>query len=662
MKTNISSSGTLVPLLTRVTAILAVLCVFSCEKPSGQDPTAGFNVSGIVLPSSIDCTAGEAVTLQVVGKHGPETTDKVEFAGAQSFVLPILQAESDNFSFVLPAEVYSGDYVFSVIRGEQTRKVGRTRLMITSSEVIDPQEATVYGKVSALGKGVEGVVVSDGYEVTATDENGIYRLNSQKKHGYVFISLPSGYEALSDGVLPIIHSQLTQPASVPERSDFALVPVEGQDNATLLMMGDIHLARRSNTNDRNQFADFVTDINAFAAGVPGPVYGVTLGDMTWDLYWIVNSYGYSDYLRDMNNVKGLQIFHTIGNHDHSMYYSGDFNTVKEYKQKMAPTYYSFNIGKFHCVVLDDVECTNSTRTTDDKGNPCYVREYNGKVVSDEIAWLQKDLSYVDAATPLLVMMHIHVQEEDGSGRLPSSNVTALVDLLKSHPQTHIFTGHTHRLYNHDKLAESEKYYEHNSGAVCGTWWWSGFETPGVHIGQDGTPGGYQVVSLNGTDISWQYKATGSPLDYQFRAYDRNGIHITADKYVPSGNATSKAALTKLLSDTKCCWATASAANEVYINVWNWDPSWTVEVLEGDTPLTVTRVTELDPLHLIAYTAKRLNKSAEAGFATVDTRHLFRATATAPDSELTIRVTDRFGHVYQQTMKRPMAFSTETYEK
>jgi len=31
------------------------------------------------------------------------------------------------------------------------------------------------------------------------------------------------------------------------------------------------------------------------------------------------------------------LYHTIGNHDHSMYYMGDYDTVKEYKELIGPT-------------------------------------------------------------------------------------------------------------------------------------------------------------------------------------------------------------------------------------------------------------------------------------------------------------------------------------
>ena len=364
-----------------------------------------------------------------------------------------------------------------------------------------------------------------------------------------------------------------------------------------------------------------------------------------------HNYSFKEYLADASGIKGVPVYHTIGNHDHSMYYMGDFDTVKDYKENIGPTYYSFNVGKVHYVVLDDVECTNATATTDDKGNACYKREYNGRVVADEIAWLKKDLASVPNGTPLVVTMHIPLYNAQGNASL--KDASALVNVLRTYPEVHLVTAHTHTVYNNDKRSDNH-IYEHNAGAICATWWWSGKETPGVHIGQDGSPGGYTVMDVTGTDFKWQFKPTGKGTDFQFRTYDRNEIQITKAKYAPNYTGSDF---------NSSIWGNASSANEVYINVWNWDPDWKVDVTENGTPLQVSRLSsgELDPLHYIAYTAKRYNKNATATFKTDKNYHLFKVTASSATSTLDIKVTDRFGNVYTETMTRPKAFTTDQYK-
>jgi hypothetical protein len=100
---------------------------------------------------------------------------------------------------------------------------------------------------------------------------------------------------------------------------------------------------------------------------------------------------------------------------------------------------------------------------------------------------------------------------------------------------------------------------------------------------------------------------------------------------------------------------------VLINVWKWDPTWKVEVTENGKALTATRVEMRDPLHLISYSAKRLNKSKDATFLTDNNYHMFKVTASSATSTLDIKVTDRFGNVYTESMKRPKAFVPETYK-
>jgi hypothetical protein len=87
----------------------------------------------------------------------------------------------------------------------------------------------------------------------------------------------------------------------------------------------------------------------------------------------------------------------------------------------------------------------------------------------------------------------------------------------------------------------------------------------------------------------------------------------------------------------------------------------VEVTENGTPLTVTKVTAKDPLHMIAYPAKRWNAGKEPTFNTGNTTHFFKVKASAPNTTLSIKVTDRFGNVYTEEMTRPKAFTIDNYK-
>ena len=642
----------------RIISLLTLVLVLggaSCKKinPESTKVDVQFEV-----PASMTIDEGASeISFRVQFAKPPVSGDKVILgSGTTEYACPVTTISDTRFSVSI-SDVWSrgfgpGTYTVSHQRGATKTRKGTMDVVIkyAGEEEIEPAAgSTVYGRVSCEGTGLAGVVVSDGVEVVKTDAKGVYQMKSKKHHGYVFVSTPSGYEPLVNGILPRFHATVNPNALTPELVNFQLKKVDGQENHRMLMLGDIHLAARN--DDQNQFKDFVGDINKTVEATPGKVYAMTLGDMTWDLYWLDNKYSFKEYLADAAGIKGVMLYHTIGNHDHSMYYMGDFDTVKDYKENIGPTYYSFNIGKVHYVVLDDVECTNSTLDPK-RTDGAYERTYDkdGHVVSEQLTWLKKDLASVPSGTPLVVTMHIPMFTETGTLKFTESQ--DLLEVLRKYPEVHLFTAHTHKVYNKDELA-TDHLFEHNAGAICATWWWTGKLTPGVHIGQDGSPGGYTILDIAGTDFKWQYKATGKGTDYQFRAYDRNKIHITKDAYCPKYTGT----------DFKpSIWGTASSANEVYINVWNWDPKWTVEVTENGKSLPVSQLVsgELDPLHYIAYTAKRFNSNATATFKTEKNYHMFKATASSASSTLDIKVTDRFGNVYTETMPRPKAFTTETY--
>lgn len=634
-------------------AIIAALSFFSAvsctEKVSSTDFDVQFSVPSTVTVNYTDTE----MTFRVLFGKAPLKTDVVVFGDPTGTLhtCKINSVSEKNFTVALYQGIVSGTYNVYIQRGTLKKLMGSMELTVSyTSEPSEDEDITinegnnVYGVVSCGGKGVPGVVVSDGFEVVKTDDKGLYQFKSDKVHGYVFISVPSGYEAVSEGVIPKIHQLFTKDKNEVERVDFPLVEAPGQDSHTMLVFGDIHLANR--TSDARQFTDFIGDVNAYLAQYPDrKTYAVTMGDMTWELYWEANKYGFEQYIKDINRLKGIQVFNTIGNHDHDMAFAGDFDTVVKYKKSIAPTYYSFNIGKIHYIVLDDIKCTNTG--AGDAGS----RQYDDYIVQEQLEWLKKDLSFVPTSTPLFITMHAPLYNDSENASL--NNAAELENLVKAYPVTHVWTGHTHKMYNVDKTA-TKHVFEHNAGAVCATWWWTGHYTAGLHIAQDGAPGGYSIVDVEGTESKWQFKSTYHKVNHQFRTYDRNTMMLTADNFVDSGKSASDK---KKFEDAVGDWKNQNAGNYVYINVWNYDPQWTIDVTEGGKPLNVERVSDKDPLHLIAYNGK----TPGGGFGTSVTKHLFRVQASSATSTLEIKVTDRFGNVYTESMTRPKKFNLEIYK-
>lgn len=647
-------------------ALIAVSQLFACGGSDDEKtPADNFDVQ-FTVPGSVDVTEGGECTFAVTGGGGksPLTTDTfiLESDAGISYVCPIVNTSSDSFTVRLADGCETGYYKVFVKRDARKKSFGRIYINIVEDIDFKPDAGTtVYGIVSSAGVGVENVVVSDGAEVTVTNEKGIYQLKSAKKWGYVFISVPSGYEVPSVGVLPQFHRALKNSADVVERADFKLEKVDGQDSYKIFMLGDMHLANR--TGDLGQFAQFTSDLTDYMTRHKGEkMYALTLGDMTWDLYWYSNSYYFPQYLNTVNSqIKNLQIFHTMGNHDNDFQTRSDYDAAVKYVDQICPTYYSFNIGKVHYVVMDDIDCSSYDGSTS--------RNYVKSLSAEQLDWLAKDLSYVAKTTPVVVAMHAQVFYPTTSGfKIDHDpvNTLRLFDILDGYTVRFV-TGHTHKLFNvtpDAPIVDGHNFREYNSGSVCASWWWSGNLTPGIHIGTDGTPGGYGIWDVTGTDFQCLYKSTGWPEEYQFRSYDLNNVHFSmADvPLMPSDiSASVKNAYMQYVNAYP-----QNNDNEVLINIWNWNSDWTLSVVdENRKTLPYTEVWAYDPLHIAALSVKRFNNAGLKStplFITDKFTHFFKVKADDADTDLVITVKDEFGNEWTENMQRPKAFSTDAYRR
>lgn len=647
-------------LTTLLLAVFGTTLLLACSS-NDDDVSQGdaFDVS-FTLPASIDVTQGGTCVFTVKDGKAPQTTDSfvLESGEGISYVCAIVESSSEQFTVQLSEECGAGYYNVFIKRAERKKSFGRLYLNIVDElpdDFTPDAGTTVYGRISTSEGGVPGVVVSDGVEVTTTDEEGIYQLKSAKKWGYVFMSVPSGYEATSQGVLPQFYQLLRSDAKTLERVDFSLTKISGQDNCKIFFMGDMHLANR--TSDVRQFGDFTADLNDYMSAHSGELmYGVTLGDMTWDLYWYSNNFYFPEYLELINSqVKGLQIFHTMGNHDNDMNTTSDYSAAVPYVNNIAPSYYSFNIGKLHFIVLDDIDCSGYDGTES--------RNYEKSLSAEQLSWLAKDLQYVDKSTPLIVTLHAQVFYPTSSGFKidhDASGTESMFRLLEDY-EVHFVTGHTHLMFNvtpQDEIVSGRNFHEHNSGSICGSWWWSGHLTSGVHLGQDGSPGGYAIWDISGTDIEYIYKSTGWPEEYQFRSYDLNQVSFSAAD-IPQCPSSVAKSFDKYINAYP-----ANSKNEVLINIWNWNRNWTLSVVdENGKSLEPSAVWAYDPLHIAGLTIPRFNNSgltSAPNFTTSSFTHFFKVTADDANVDLTITVKDEFGNTWTEEMARPKAFTIDAY--
>lgn len=553
-------------------------------------------------------------------------------------------------------------------RGRSTRITFTGKTAAVSAEVAVTQEgvklipdkegATIKGEVTCESVPVEGVVVSDGFEVTTTDKDGCYWLASKKKNGSVFISIPGGYMVDTRDAIPAFWQATTAAADVVEEHSFTLRR-EPNTNHILLATTDPHMANRYNYNktytDTPQYRnDFRGDIDAFVAehGTQN-VYAICLGDLTWDIYWYDKGtlYTLEDYRKEISNFP-VPYFQIMGNHDYDMKFTDDFEAAGEFRRIIGPTYYSFNLGDVHYVVLDNMYYINNN---EDRSHDTYVD-------SEQLAWLKKDLAYADKSKPVFVCMHCSAYDissvsSEGKinvrGNFKNTGTADLGDCFKGFASVHYLTGDTHinrAVANEDMPTGYGNIFEHNMAAICASWWWTGYISQNS-ICKDGSEGGYMIFTNNGSDVKWRWKGMKVAADKQFRTYDMNVVknHYATD-------ASVKAFTQKYPLRSRY---TACKDNTVYINVWNWDSGWKITVKENGQPLPVSQIKGEDPLHNLSYDIPRTasNGSLTSSFATYNTTHLFSVEAASATSTLEIEVTDRFGTVYTESMTRPKAYTT-----
>lgn len=529
-----------------------------------------------------------------------------------------------------------------------------------SLDVPDKDGFNVKGIVYCDNSPIEGAVISDGMTVTVTDANGHYYLKSDKRHGYVFISIPSGYSVSNIGIYPRFYKTISSNADKTDQANFSLT-VNDKKEHVVLALADIHLAKRN--DDIAQFNKLVIPtINSAISGYKAAgkdVYCITLGDQSWDAYWYSANYALDEAMEEIEKLKA-PVFNCLGNHDNDPYFPDDFEAENTWRTKLGPTYYSFNLGNIHYVVLDNILYKNAGASEGHIGD----RKYDGTFTERQLQWLKADLEQVkDKTTPIVVCMHIQFfnkLQADSNGNVEIShrltNADELATLLKPFSDVRMLTGHTH--YNFTVVDQNSSIIEYNTAAVCAAWWLTGRSVfASRHICIDGSPGGYRVLETSGRNIQTYYQPFEEDRSYVFRTYDLNECQITPEKYCPGVSNEKLSSVGASIQE----YLQPNKNNEVLINIFAYDKRWKLSVTENGKELPYLRVKSYDPLALVTLTCRQLGRGQNlTGTTTVtDTSHLFKVKASSPTSTLEIKVTDEYGNVYTQTMTRPKALTIQS---
>lgn len=337
----------------------------------------------------------------------------------------------------------------------------------------------VRGRVLSDGAPLAGVIVSNGRQLVRTDAEGRYSLPAGPDAGrFVFVCCPRGH--WTDEFYRPIDEAVRR-----GKADFALRPVDQPDRFDFVFAADVHVEHADDKAIRDKLRATFKEIGDRR---PKPAF-----------LWIQGDLGIYDggkrFLKCLRSVT-IPVRMGIGNHE---IFPSERNPKARYERLFGPTYYSFDWGPVHFIVLDGNKPAAHIRG-------CSL----GTVEPREWAWLESDLAAQPADKPIVVGVHIPIVSTYPARRVDlkeaeapfwqSPNGTKLSALLAKHRVRLVLQGHNHE--NERITDRGVEYVE--TVSLCGNWWKSG---PGFERATDGSPRGYRVVSVDGNRIWHRYESS-----------------------------------------------------------------------------------------------------------------------------------------------------------
>ena len=362
-------------------------------------------------------------------------------------------------------------------------------------------------QLDAGEKLLSGIRISNGNKIVETDAKGEFEIPISDDC-IIFLIKPTGYRTpFSDQRTPefyYIHKPNGSPASkfegvkptgpLPESIDFPLYPQEEPKVFRALMFGD--------PQPRNQKEiDYIAhDIVEELVGTDAAL-GVTLGDILFDDLSLFESQGRTI------GLLGIPWYNVIGNHDINLDASERRYVNETFEKHYGPSYYSFDYGQVHFLVLDDIDWI-----VPEDGQPGRPR-YQAGLGKEQLEFIRNDLEGVSDEKLVVLLMHIPITQ--------IKDRQELFRLIENRPFCMSISGHTHH-HEHRYLKKADGWQgatpHHHviNVTVSGSWWSGNVNEWGIpHATMaDGAPNGYSILSFDGSEYRVEYRAAGRSEKYQ----------------------------------------------------------------------------------------------------------------------------------------------------
>ena len=193
-------------------------------------------------------------------------------------------------------------------------------------------------------------------------------------------------------------------------------------------------------------------------------------------------------------------------------------------RSQGPTYYSFEYANVVFIVLDNV--LYGERVAPTVENPTGRGGYLGRLDDRQMAWLANEIAHIPPSKLVFLGMHIPLMGSAGpADRIHTENGGEILSLLAEYPHVYSVAGHTHttqHMYLDESGASSEsgRFHHHILSTVSGSWWSGPFDERGIPVAlqRDGTPNGYNNLTVDNVSPTARFKAAGFDPNYQMRIF------------------------------------------------------------------------------------------------------------------------------------------------
>ena len=329
--------------------------------------------------------------------------------------------------------------------------------------------------------GLEGVSVTDGYTVTTTDANGVYRLQPNENAVFVYITRPADHDVQGDWYKPLATSV-----------DFSVKAADlGEKEYIFVHVTDTHVSQ--NRRSLAGLSRFVREVNAFT---PQPRFIINSGDLLNLHKALLNTpaAGQADFAKYVGIMNHLDMPHysVSGDHTDSSYRMqqfprGDHRCGKPlYWEHLGPHFFSFEYGRIHFMSIDFGYHLGQRQIMVDGKNLDYP---TNEVQPMHTEWMRQDMQRRSPGTFVVT-----TSEADLEDHCPD-----FVEIARENDVRLQLVGDIHVV---SEKTRSVPY--RTGGALAGCWWNPKTEKRCPDL----SPQGYLIYRVVNEQLDYFYKGLG----------------------------------------------------------------------------------------------------------------------------------------------------------